>query len=506
MSTGPKTSRDQLSLLLDLLRRAMRHFWLVAIIAIVGAGLSVTLALSQKPQYDSEAVLLYQEKISQSALQGRDVARGNRTTGARFKEMLLSRTNLSAIVEEFSLYPDVVESQGTIAAAERLRLLVDFSDRGAGTYRISYRGSSPEEAQQITSRLAGLLQDKDETIRKEQAEQTKKFLEGEKVAAENLLLEAEMEFAGFVTEHPEFVSEVTATGTAGVGASIRAANTKSAKRATAGSSKIGALQRAAKRLKDRIENPDAIVSAPISAKARRIESPALQQARQELAEAKRNYDDKNNRFTPKHPDVIASKNAVAEAKRRLARLVAAEPAPARAVANTPPPSASKADLQRELSRIENEIGRLRANSSSGSTSDDKDPGNSITSKLINLETEHTRLQRRVSVAAQRLSSLEARVFTAEITASSEFAEAAKLVIIDKAFLPARPAGKGRKIIALAGTFVFGFIGVVLAIGLALIDDRVYRRADIDDLGIAPVLIVIPQAKKRRWRRRRVQHG
>ena len=117
------------------------------------------------------------------------------------------------------------------------------------------------------------------------------------------------------------------------------------------------------------------------------------------------------------------------------------------------------------------------------------------------------MQRRLSVAAQRLSSLEARVFTADITASSEFAEAAKLVIIDKAFLPARPAGKGRKIIALAGTLVFGFIGCVLAIGLALIDDRVYRRADIDVLGIAPVLIVIPQAKKRRWRRRRrVQYG
>ena len=65
----------------------------------------------------------------------------------------------------------MVEEEGTIAAAEKLRLLVEFSDRGAGTYRISYRGSSPEEAQAITSRLADLLQHKDETIRREQAEQ-----------------------------------------------------------------------------------------------------------------------------------------------------------------------------------------------------------------------------------------------------------------------------------------------------------------------------------------------
>jgi uncharacterized protein involved in exopolysaccharide biosynthesis len=502
MSTGPKTTRDQLTLLLDLLRRAMRHFWLVAIIVIVGSGLSVALALSQKPQYDSEAVLLYQEKISQSALQGRDVARGNRTTGARFKEMLLSRTNLSAIVEEFSLYPDVVESSGTIAAAEKLRMLVDFSDRGAGTYKISYRGSSPEEAQQITSRLAGLLQDKDDSIRKEQAEQTKIFLEGEKVNAENKLLEAESEFAAFVTKHPEFVAEVTASGTAGVGASIRAANTKSAKRTTGGSSKLGALQRAAKRLKDRIANPDAAVSAPTTARARRVESPALQQARRDLTEAKRNYDDKINRFTPKHPDVIASNNSVAEAKRRVTRLKAAEPPPASSVTRVGA-TASIRDLRKELGRIEGEISRLRASSTSEAGA--KESTNTIANDLVSLETEHARLQRRVSVGTQRLSSLEARVFTAEITASSEFAEAAKLVIIEKAFLPARPAGKGRKIIALAGTFVFTFIGCFLAIGLALIDDRVYRRADIDDLGIAPVLIVIPKAKKRsRWRR--AKHG
>jgi uncharacterized protein involved in exopolysaccharide biosynthesis len=201
--------------------------------------------------------------------------------------------------------------------------------------------------------------------------------------------------------------------------------------------------------------------------------------------------------------VIGSKNSVAEATRRLNRLKAAEPKPASSVTKIAA-TASPSDLRKELSRIEGEINRLQASSASPNAT--KEPANSIASELVSLETEHARLLRRVSVGTQRLSSLEARVFTAEITASSEFAEAAKLVIIEKAFLPARPAGKGRKIIAIAGTFVFVFIGCVLAIGLALIDDRVYRRADIDELGIAPVLIVIPKgSKNRRWRKAK-QHG
>lgn len=491
MSQGPKTTRDQLSMLVDLVRRVLRHTWLIALISIMGAGLSVMLALMQQPKYDSEAVLLYQEKISQSVLQGRDVAQGSRTMSARFKEMLLSRTNLSAVVEEFNLYPKVVQQQGTIAAAENLRLLINFSDRGAGTFRISFRGDTPEQAQQVTARLAALLQEKDESVRREQAEQTQKFLEGEKVAAENVLAQAESEFAGFVAKHPEFVAENQVAG-GGVGASIRAAAKESAKRPE-GSSRLATLQRAASRLKERIENPTGPIT-PAPRQAKRAESPALRQAREDLSDAKRSLQEKSNRFTPKHPDVIAAQNNAAEMTRRLKRIQAAEDAraPAPVIANITP-TTSVADLQKELSRVEAEISRLRANSGAPKGTEK----NNIADELVNIETDYARLQRRVQVAGQRLSSLEGRVFTAEITASSEFAEAAKLVVIDKAYLPARAAGKGRTLIALAGTMVFMFLGVALAFGLALIDDRVYRRADIDELGIAPVLVVVPKPKRKR---------
>jgi capsular polysaccharide biosynthesis protein len=56
-------------------------------------------------------------------------------------------------------------------------------------------------------------------------------------------------------------------------------------------------------------------------------------------------------------------------------------------------------------------------------------------------------------------------------------------------------------LAMAGTVVFVCLGCGLALGLALLDDRVYRRADIDDLGIAPVLVVIPRSKKKKRFRR-----
>jgi hypothetical protein len=48
--------------------------------------------------------------------------------------------------------------------------------------------------------------------------------------------------------------------------------------------------------------------------------------------------------------------------------------------------------------------------------------------------------------------------------------------------------------------LFLALGGSLAIGMAIIDDRLYRRGDIDQLGLA-VLAVIPPPPHRRKRRK-----
>jgi hypothetical protein len=49
---------------------------------------------------------------------------------------------------------------------------------------------------------------------------------------------------------------------------------------------------------------------------------------------------------------------------------------------------------------------------------------------------------------------------------------------------------------MAGMLLFVTLGLSLAVALALIDDRLYRRVDLDQLGI-PVLAVIPPATLRK---------
>jgi len=118
--------------------------------------------------------------------------------------------------------------------------------------------------------------------------------------------------------------------------------------------------------------------------------------------------------------------------------------------------------------------------------------------VVQLETEWSRLSRDVDEQRDQVDGLQTRLSDAALLADSQMAEqGSSLVEVDPAFKPTKPTGKGKTILVLAGVFLFGALGMTLALGLAIIDDRIYRRHDLDVLELAPVLAVIPKHQKRR---------
>jgi len=486
------TPREQIERILDLVRRAARYGWLVVAITAVGGGLSVLLALSRPHQYESETVLFYRELISQSVLQGREVVQSSNTLSARFKEMLLARSNLIQVVKKFNLFPEVVKDDGEVAAADLVRLRISFRDKGAGTFRISYKGDTPDEAQKVCQFLAERLKQTDNELRQEQAQVTKSFLEGEKKEADDELKERERTMAEFLSQHPEFAQE--SGGGSASGAGIRAAQQKKTTAASNADTGLSALERQKRRIQARLANPDAPIPAPAPTPRATAEPAEIKAARRDVDEAQRELQEKLGQFTDKHPDVVAARNRLATAQQTLRRLEAGLPAVTEEQAAPLP--VDRSALQRELAKVEREIAGYRARGTSGVAK------SRVADDVVNLETEWARLERVVEEARERTSSLESRVFTADITASSEFAEAAQLSVIDEAYLPHTPAGKPRKMLVIAGGLLFGGLGVALALALALVDDRIYRRYDLQRLGVAPVLVVVPGEKRRTKRRGR----
>ena len=147
-------------------------------------------------------------------------------------------------------------------------------------------------------------------------------------------------------------------------------------------------------------------------------------------------------------------------------------------------------LKKELDALDSQISAEQQRSGKPAPAAD-----ATTNWVVQLETQHADLRRDVNEQRERVESLAESVFRAQIDASQKLAEAGgRLTVVDPAFRPVKPAGPGNTVFLLAGMVLFVSLGLALALGLAVIDDRLYRRADLDQLGIA-VLGVIPPASK-----------
>ena len=93
-------------------------------------------------------------------------------------------------------------------------------------FKIAFEGSSPEDAQNVTSRLTELVIEEDSRLRKTQARVTQEFFMAEKTRTETQLNDAEHELASFMAQHPRFALDATPlTNGAAIRASLGGAGT-----------------------------------------------------------------------------------------------------------------------------------------------------------------------------------------------------------------------------------------------------------------------------------------
>lgn len=486
------TPRDRLQRLVDLGRKSLRYWWLVVVFALAGGALSLAFALIRPKNYQSYAVLFYQERIRSSLLYNRE-EQIQRNIGDRYRELLLARGQLAQIVSDPALNPFPDEDDIEVAIDE-LREKIKFEARGANAFRITYTDSNPERAKRVTEKLTKLLQDKDEFLRKDQARVTVEFAIKQKEEAAAELAKHELALASFLAKHPEFAQEATqapAAGTlAGEGASIRAVQNQKANLKSE-NARLYALERQRQRIQARLDAPkDAPpIRIPAPRTPERIAAEAaVTEARSRLLAANRELDNALMKYTEQHPTVVNARMRVADAQEQLKRAQAAVP-PDVETTIAPATEADRTKLQQELARLEAQIAAEQKRGNKGGSAAD-----ATTNWVVQLETEHATLRRTVTEARERVEALADSVFRAQMDANQKLADTgAVLSVVDPAFRPVKPTGPGKTLITLAGFALFLALGTGLAVGLAVIDDRVYRRTDLEELGIA-VLAVIPPAQ------------
>jgi polysaccharide biosynthesis transport protein len=490
MAISQVTPRDRVQHLADLGRKTLRYWWLVAVFAVVGGALSLTFAMLRAKKYQSWATLFYQERIQTSLLSPSREEVAQRNIGDKYRELLLARAQLEKIVTDPEVNPFPKEKDKDVAI-DKLRQLVKLEVRGGNVFRIVYTDADPDRAKAVTERLTKMLQEKDDALRNEQAKATVDFATTQKKEAQKELRLAEQQLAEFLAKHPEFAQDASQANAEG--ASIRAIKKNTVP--TGGNTKLYSLERQKQRIQAALDAPaDAPVkiTAPPSAEKLAAER-AVDAAEAEVNAAKRALEDASAKYTPKHPTVIGAQERLTAAQQRLRQAQAAVPPD---VMISPATPEKREKMKQELADVERQIQALQNKKEGSAATPSVDAS---TNWIVKLETEYAELRRVTGEQRERVESLDASVFRAQIDASQKAAEAGgRLASLDPAFKPVKPSGPGKTIFLMAGMLLFVTLGLALAIGLAVIDDRLYRRADLDHLGVA-VLAVIPTATARQSR-------
>jgi protein tyrosine kinase modulator len=165
----------------------LRRRWWILIPTVV-VTMSVFLVSGRLPKlYKSETLILVDpQKVPTEYVRptiSGDVSDRLQT----ISQEILSRTRLQKIIDQFGLYKDQKNlAQEDIVEMMRKDITLDIvadprarPGSGVGGFKISYFGSSPALAQQVTRQIASLFIEENLKVREQQAEGTDEFIESE---------------------------------------------------------------------------------------------------------------------------------------------------------------------------------------------------------------------------------------------------------------------------------------------------------------------------------------
>jgi hypothetical protein len=489
-----------------LARRVFGNWPLIVAALVVGAPISLKVIKVKPPVFKSEGTLIFRGGVN-----GDPSLDTLKSLANRMKESSVASSTLKQVIDDLHLSRRATETGDYEAILAALRPRIDTKPKTPDTFVITFDAPTPDDAQLFTQRLCEVMMDENMKSRQDRAKDSIDFLEAEKKRADDDLGKAEKARTLFMTEHPDFATDGKD------GTTIRAEQKANANQRKKAAGNAARVRRAAGAAKTAAPGPANGFgpAAPAAARAPAVDPvlvAARNQARGEVAAARKLLADKSISLTEQHPDVRAAAARLAAAESALeqaeAAIAAAEPEPApgpapAAVAATgvdpyeepsaaptvavaPPVAGGPAPV------VEKPKPKPRLN-------EDGEP------IVVEIEAEWSHINREVNEAKSRRGQLEGRLFQAEIAANSEVSGyGSAMVMPEPATRATAAAGLNPKLLRAAGMGGALVVGLLLAaVRGILFDDRLFDASEVDGLGLAPLLGSVPKLKvekkkKRSW--------
>ena len=483
--------------------RILRRRWLYAVLAflLVAGGIGAY-AWRMPNVYKSEATVAVESPpVPQDYVRSSDRATPEERI-ASIRLQVQSRSFLERMIREVGLGYDPNPRQSMEALVEAVGQSITVVSTSRSTFRISYYGANPENAQKFVRTIVEKLIQAGNTSRKTRAEETDDFLDSQLRQSEEALLEHEQKIKEFKTRHLGRLPEQSngnmnaLTGLHSQLVSIENALQQARERQklldlrSQEQSRLSALTRS---IAPAIILPE-VQNAPPA-------NPKLQAKEAELAALR-------SKYTPNHPDVARVAREVEELKKQEAADRNALLEQEKAAESKPPqefaPEMEEANfedsaikleaesIRSEIAKREKEKAAILAQIRSYQAKLDLAPA---------IEQEMMALSRDHEVLRKQYENLTAKKFQAEMTANLEKgANQDTYKIIDEANLPETPAFPNRVQIILMGIGAGFVLGIAAAFGRELLDTTLGSESEAAAVLKLPVLVSIAEISARESRK------
>ena len=225
-----------------------------------------------------------------------------------------------------------------------------------------------------------------------------------------------------------------------------------------------------------------------TAETKGLPNVARDSMRQQLYLQEIELKDMQSRLTESHPQVVAAKKKIDEARRILESL---EDDRSQVVSNvsTTHQALSLESMRQQAvkSGLESQLAALDAK-----RSEIQDQINALNST----ETRVIELERQVGLLAGTYNTYSDKLEQTRITAELEKGRISNVHVVQEPSISTRPASPNKPLL-LAGALLLGVIGAYLIVALSeILDRRLYRPEDVEDLTEIPVLATLPRVSRR----------
>jgi len=488
-----------------------RKWWIVIpfiLILTLGAGY---LYVSPKMYRATTLILVEAQRVPENYVQS-TITESLQSRLSTISQQVNSRTNLERIIRQFKLYqkaesngPDWVKkirkrvarllkqdvpekrSSGddiSIALVERIRGRIDISIHGGGkqdqrqSFQIAFSWNDPQTAADVANAIASQFIEENLKVREEMAMGTTEFLDSEVERIRSQLLEQEKALKAFKEAHMGSLPDQLQSNLSMVNQLTEELNNLENRIATEKQQAI-MLQNQIKSLQSLSQSIDRAGSQPSGLEQGMTQREAMRARLNELL----------NRYTEKHPDVVAL-------KKRLARMDSpqgsAQNDTGSGLVQTP-----QVGLQ-QITELQGQLGQVRAQIRDYEQRIDAvkqklQTYNQRVEETAQVEMELRDMERSYTTIQQRYQDLLNRKLNAQMAEELEKRQKGEQFrVIDPAIPPNSPFQPDVRKIAMMTVFLGLGLGGGLAFARESLDPAFYSVEEVESILGAKVVVSLPQ--------------